>query len=54
MSLLVGFLLVLGTFGAADLDRIGVVAFIVQIVIGLFLICNGLARSQVINEDYSY
>lgn len=54
MRLLIGFLLVLGTFGAADLNQISVGAFIVQIVIGLFLICNGLARSQAINEEYSY
>ena len=54
MSLLIGFLLVLGTFGAAVLDRISLGAFIVQIVIGLFLMFNGWARSQAKNEECPY
>lgn len=53
-SLLVGFLLVLGTFGAADCNRISLGAFIVQIVIGLFLMFNGWVRSQATNEEYPY
>ena len=54
MSLLIGFLLVIGTLGAADTGRISWIALIVQIVIGLYLIVKGLSKSQAVYEDYSY
>ena len=54
MRLLVGFLLLVGTFGAADIGRISLGAFIVQIVIGLFLTISGWIRLSATNEEYSY
>ena len=52
LSVLAGFLLVLGTFGAADWDRISLGAFIVQIIIGLFLIVIGDVGFRFTNEEY--
>lgn len=54
LSFWVGLLLLLGTFGAADLDQISVGAFIVQIVIGLFLTIFGWLGFQETNEGYPY
>lgn len=54
MRLLAGFLLVVGTLGAADLGRISLGAFIVQIVIGVFLTISGSMRLSATNEEYPY
>ena len=54
LTMLTGIFFIMGTFGAADVGRISLGAFIVQIVIGLFLTIIGWARSQAIYEEYPY
>lgn len=53
-SAVIGLLLLLGTLGAGDLGRISLGAFIVQILIGLFLIFVDWVGLLPTNEEYPY
>lgn len=54
MSLLAGFLLLVGVFGASDNGRISVGSLIVWVLIGLFLTARGALRFRSTTEEYPY